>query len=586
MIPPPPTPARGRGAKAPSPRPWGAAALALALGCPPSDFDEQPRGDDDAAFDDDDASSDDDSGPGDDDTVIEGCAGGPRWDRLSTEIGLHAVQGLGTTTQLDGQMGGGIAVADFDGDGILDAFAGNQAGPSALYRGRADGTFEDVAAAAGVDVPEGRVNGASSADHDGDGDMDLLVLRSGGSRLFRNRGDGTFEDVSVESGVDDGVLRRDMGGAWGDFDGDSDLDLAVASYYYPGEPAEMALGLAVGDGNRLLRSRGDGTFEDATALLPPGTLHGPSMQVAWTDLDGDSDLDLSIPNDLGAWVLPGVVFRNDGPDGEGGWNFVEVGAEAGLDVVQCSMAIAFGDADGDGDRDVIVPSMPGIVFLQATGPWQFFESTAAYGLDALATAEHDVAWNAVFEDLDNDGREDVLVQFGHMEGLVSSNFSNAEAQPDVLLWGSEGGLVPAGPPLDLADPASSRSYAVADFNGDGTPDVLTGVMGGTPRLNLSRPECTAGTWLDVAVHLPGTGNVHGVGATVTVTVGDRTLRREIDGGSRSALGSSPPVVHFGLGTAEVADRVEARLPDGTALVAEGVAAGQKWVLAAEDQGGG
>ncbi len=537
--------------------------------------DDASADDDDVTGGDDDASADDDVTP-DDDSVDPGCNGGPRWDRHDEDIGLHQVQTVGAQTQLDYQMGAGIAVADFDGNGWPDLYATAQEGPQALYFAQGDGTFIEGAAKAGAELPEGRANGATAADYDGDGDFDLLVWRTGTSRLLQNQGTGTFLEVGEEAGLDDGVDRRSMAGALGDFDGDGDLDLFVANYYYPGEPAEMVVGTGEPDGHRLLRNQGDGTFVEATHLLPGSGVHAPAMQGAWEDLDGDGDLDLLAPNDLGAYVRPSTAWRNDGDDGKGGWSFTDVGMESGLSLSVCIMGIAFGDGDSDGDRDALVSIMPGAVYLESLAPWVFVDSTFARGYDSiLDTPEHDVAWNALFEDFNNDGREDLFVQYGYMEGLVSDDYSNAEVQPDVLLWGTEEGLELAEFPNDFEDPDSGRGLAVTDWNGDGTLDVAMGVLGGLPRIFLSRPECVTGHWLGVEVYRPGTGNVFGVGAVVTVEVGGRSLTRVVDGGSRAALSSSPPGVHFGLGEATEVDRVTVRLPGGLEFGEEKVGVDQR-----------
>ncbi|MCK6529564.1 CRTAC1 family protein [Myxococcota bacterium] len=555
--------------------------LALPAGCGASGFGSDPLPGDDEVADDDGTPPDDDVAPDDD---SDGCAGRVRWDRHDEDVGLTGEQGLGAASPLDAQVGGGIALADFHGDGRLDLFVANVAGPSALYVGLGGGTFAEGAVAAGVDVPEGRSLGASAADYDGDGDLDLLVLRAGGSRLFRNRGSGTFEDVSEAAGIDDGSGRRETSGAFGDYDGDGDLDLLLASYYRGGSLTDIPLGLGEPDGHRLLRNRGDGTFEDAADEAPPGALDGLSLQATWHDLDGDGDLDLLVPNDLGEFTGPALALRNDGPGGgTAGARFTEIGQESGLGFTIFSMNLALGDADSDGDDDALVSSMPGVALLRAEEPWSFFDATAASGLGTLATPERDVAWGALFEDLDADGFDDLLVQFGHLEGIASPDFVNAETQPDALLWGREDGLDPAPWDHDLADGASGRTLAVADVNEDGVADVFMGVMGARPRLYLSRPDCPGGHWLEVAVSLPGTGNVHGVGATVEVSAGGRTRRRTVDGGSRVAMASGPAVARFGLGGVGVADVVEARLPDGTVLRAEAVAVDGKLVLGEEER---
>ena len=168
------------------------------------------------------------------------------------------------------QLGAGIVVLDFNGDGLDDMFMSESAGPNSLYRNVGDGTFVDDAGVAGVDDPSGRGNGGCAADYDNDGDQDLFVTNFGPSRLFRNGGDGTFVDVASSAGIDESnLIYRSTGCAWGDYDRDGYLDLIVVRHLLEFDPmllVEKNFASAVGP-LVLYHSNGDGTFDDVTTLL-------------------------------------------------------------------------------------------------------------------------------------------------------------------------------------------------------------------------------------------------------------------------------------------------------------------------------
>ena len=139
-------------------------------------------------------------------------------------------------------LGGGVIVFDYDGDGHEDIYLSVPNGPNALYRNNGDGTFADVAVDAGVDDPGGVGNGGCAADYDNDGDQDLFVTNDGSSRLFRNNGDGTFDDVTAHTVGDAGLPHRNTGCAWGDYDQDGNLDLVVVRHLWERYPTVTAPG--------------------------------------------------------------------------------------------------------------------------------------------------------------------------------------------------------------------------------------------------------------------------------------------------------------------------------------------------------
>lgn len=318
-----------------------------------------------------------------------------------------------------------VVHADYDDDGDLDLYAlrGGWLGETgkirnSLLRNRGDGTFEDVTARSGLGGGEPQpTQTAAWADYDLDGDLDLYVgieglsMDSGGrARLFRNRGDGTFEEVATEAGVENRRYAKSV--AWGDVDDDGDPDLYVSN-----------LGP-----NRLYLNRGDGTFVDRAEELGVTEPAVRSFGAFFLDLENDGDLDLFVtsylagPPHVEAWFLDGEsspelrprVYRNLGTGDDGLPRFREVSAEMGLEQPSAPMGHNVGDLDNDGFPDVYLGTgwpqyealMPNLMYRNVGGE-RFVDVTYAGGFGHLQKG-HGVA----FADLDHDGDQDVFEQMG------------------------------------------------------------------------------------------------------------------------------------------------------------------------------
>ena len=288
---------------------------------------------------------------------------------VTAESGIDFVHFSGTrTSQLPEDMGSGAAWADFDGDGWMDIAVANISAPLAspleeapplvsLYRNRGDGTFEDVTTRAGIGL-QGTGMGVSWADYDADDHPDLFLSTFGTNVLLRNRGDGMFEDVSAPSRIGEHAGFW-SGGAWADFDRDGDLDLYVTGYVhyvalpegsaslqYDAEvPASINPSSFDPHHNLLFRNRGDGTFEEEAERLGIDNPQGRSLSATWADFDEDGWLDLYVAND----VSDNVLYRNLGSD-----RFEEISHAALVADYRGAMGIAVGDWDGDLDQDLFV----------------------------------------------------------------------------------------------------------------------------------------------------------------------------------------------------------------------------------------
>ncbi len=494
----------------------------------------------------------------------------PVFTDVTLKSGIDAKHSFGDfelSNIVEGTGSGGMFF-DYDGDGWLDVYLPNGCWLSEvndnqgrrlrgklsnhLYRNNGDGTFDDVTEAAGVGH-QGFGHGCSSADYDGDGDLDLYVLNYGPNVLYRNNGDGTFEDVSTASGLDD--PRWSLSAPWFDCDGDGDLDVYVTNYlkydggkfrdfYKPGGyPGPLSYS---GQQDALYRNNGDGTFTDVTAESGLTNPDGRAMSAAIVDLNNDGLLDIFVAND----AMENYFYRNKGKGlfSEEGLTFGLAFGEAGDGV--SSMGPAVGDVDRDGLIDVYVPDMGyGCLLMNRGG---YFDDRTAPSRLAVACGQY-TGWGGVLLDYDNDGYLDVFVANGDAH--------HEYTQEDVLLRNDGSGSF-----IDVADQSGDyfrekyvgRGATCGDYDNDGDLDLLVVNLNELPRL-LRNDGGAENHWLMVDARSRG-GKSQAVGARVTVVTGDLRQVRDLVP-TIGYLSQADPRAHFGLGSADKAD-VEVRWPDG------------------------
>lgn len=478
-------------------------------------------------------------------------------------------------------MGSGLAFFDYDGDGWLDLYFVNTAGPAALYHNQGDGRFAETAQSAGV-ANSGYGMGCAAADYDNDGLLDLYVTCYGPNLLYRNNGDHTFADLTAHAGVGDPGMG--MGAVFGDYDLDGDLDLYVANYitYRPEQNPHCARvkGIRIYCGpdayppqaDVFYRNGGDGTFSDITAMV--GLLPGAAKELGavFTDYDLDGDPDLLVAGDR----TPNLLYRNDGG------RFSEVGALAGVAYSDegealAGMGIAVGDYDHDQLLDLFVTNFqwePNSLYRNL-GNGLFADLTFAAGLGVPSLPR--MGWGTAFFDYDNDGDCDLFVANGHLDANFELFDDVSYAQQNQLFRNDGNGRFAevtdvAGPGLQLEQ--VSRGSAVGDYDNDGDLDVAISNNGQSGVL-LRNEGGNQNHWL--ALRLVGAGpslsNRSGVGACVRVEAGDLVQVDEVRSGS-SYLSQEDLRLFFGLGPREQADRVEIRWPSGILQRLTGVEAGQ------------
>ena len=499
--------------------------------------------------------------------------------------------------------GAGGALLDYDGDGDLDVFlvqggmlshgksaAGTLFPPAEgaplsdrLFRNDLEQTpdgprlrFTDVTAAAGFAAERDYGMGAAAGDFDGDGWVDLYVTNAGPNRLWRNRGDGSFEEVTAEAGVGD--TRWSVSAAFADLDADGDLDLFAVNYVdYTAATNVPCLGNSGRRDycspasyrplpDRLFVNRGDGSFEDATARLGVAKAFGPGLGVATLDADGDGRLDVYVANDGDAnqlWMQQ--------PDG----GFVDEALLRGVALSgegrpQAGMGIAADDADGDGDEDLLVTHLEREMntFYENDGTGYFRDASIASGLGMASWKM--TGFGAAWSDVDNDGRRDLVVVNGAVYTLEAAA-RRGEAFPFALghqLFRNDG------PGADgrvrfselevaaLAAPGVGRGALFGDLDNDGDEDLVIVHDSGPARLLLNEVGSRA-RWIGLRLTL---------GAGVALERGGRAFaagRARSDGGYAS---SRDPRLLFGLGAD--GSPVDARVTwaDGVDEVFSGLAA--------------
>ena len=495
-------------------------------------------------------------GDDDDDDTWGGEPEDPR--RVPVFEDWTARAGVGVTAA----GGCGIAVADIDRDGWPDFFVTQGGSAARLFRNRGDGTFEDVATAWGLGAETDGEFGASFADYDADGDPDLWVARDGADRLYR-LDEGVFIDVTAAAGVEGWLGGTSASVAWADYDGDGDLD----AYVSHAESRDRTVEGPIDAPDALFRNDG-GTFTDVSDRLEYLPRSGWGFVAGWSDFDQDGDPDLYVVNDIGH-VVPNHFFRNDGP-GPDGHVFTTFSEDCGCMLAISGMGLAIGDYDRDGWQDIYlsngaIEQQAGTLaeyLLRNTGGSVFVDVTLATGAIAAELPERESSWGVEFLDIDNDGWLDLYVPYGQ----------RTTAEPDALML-NEGGQFTRLPDAGVEGTGWSMGVGVLDFDRDGCLDVVVSNRneGG---LRVLRNRCRWGNhWLQVELVGAG-GNRDAVGAVVTAQVGGLSLREEVQLGSTSAHSTRWKPLHFGLGERDIVDSLEIRWPDGSTQSIQGVEADQ------------
>ena len=478
-------------------------------------------------------------------------------------------------------MGGGVALADLDGDGDLDAYlvqsgrvpgaasapgADAQALGNRLFLNQGDGMFR-LAEDSGAEHA-GYGMGVVAGDYDNDGDVDLHVTNLGANALLRNDGRGRFEDVAAAAGVADPGWGT--AAAFADFDADGHLDLFVVNYL------DWSVGVErdcydYGTGARnycdpgnydmpakdvLFHNNGDGTFTDVSETAGIHAAYGNGLGAAAADFNDDGLVDLFVANDQ----VVNQLWIN-----RGGMRFTDEALVRGCamddhGIAKAGMGVAAEDVDDDGDVDLLVVNIEGETdsFFRNQGAY-FIDGTAAAGL--ATTSRRYTRFGVALADFNNDGRLDLYEANGRVAYSPESAVEDVFAERNLLFQGLADGHFAAVASAVTGDSAlihTSRGVAAGDVDGDGGIDLLVANRDAAPYLLMNRvPQ--RGAWIAFRALARIGRDAHG--AAVFATIAGARQRREVQTAG-SYLASRSPLARFGLGASASAREVAVRWPSG------------------------
>jgi hypothetical protein len=482
-------------------------------------------------------------------------------------------------------MGGGAALFDYDNDGRLDLFLVNGAqlndptpkgtipqktGPQTwnrLYHQKRDGTFEDVTEKAGLQG-WGYGMGVAAGDYDNDGNADLFVTSYGGNRLYHNNGDGTFTDVTEKAGVAGNGWSTSA--AWVDLDNDGLLDLIVLRYmewdfgdvwcgvHKEGYRSYCNPDLFSPATPLVYHNDGDGHFTEVSKKMGLSR-PGKGLGIAFADYDRDGHLDIFIANDS----MFEFLYHN-----KGNGTFEEVGLMAGVAVngegaTFAGMGVDFADYDNDGLPDLLVTDLGNQAYAlyKNNGDGTFTYTTYTSGIAEITRPHSGCGFR--FMDFDNDGWKDLLIAQGHDMDNVEVTTPNLHyREAPALIRNARGKFadVSASAGSIFKEPWVGRGMAIGDIDNDGRMDAVITTNDGNAHI-LRNETPTRNHWLMLKL-VGHRSNRDGIGAEVKLTTPSGMQLQTVTTAS-SYLSSSDKRVHFGLGTEVLVQRVEIRWPSGT-----------------------
>ena len=520
--------------------------------------------------------------------ILVSCAVNPavaevtlRFTDQTQQAGIHFKHTNGASEEkyLPETMGSGGLFFDYNNDGHLDIYLVNSGALSrvsephrypndmnVLYRNKGDGTFVDATVEAGLQQNHGYGMGCLAADYDNDGDTDLYLTNFGRNQLYRNNGNGTFTDVTSHAGVGDG--NWSVSASFGDFDLDGYLDLYVANYLdYQLETAHACFleGVHIycgpheypGARDTLYRNNGDGTFRDVTTRAGVHNT-GKGLGVLFTDYNNDGYPDIFVAND----AVPDFLYQNN----KNG-TFTDSATTAGVAYnsegrATASMGIASGDYDNDGIQDLFVTNFSLEINSLFRNDNDGFYTMTTFEAGLADPSFSKLGFGTQFIDADNNGTLELFVANGHVWDNVSEITPVLSYRQQCQIFGNIG----TGQFTDLSETAGrffkrsvvARGVAVGDYNNDGAADILVTCCGESPI--LLRNDSTVHNY--VKIRLVGTeSNRDGIGAKVWVQTDETTLFREVTCGGSYASGSERMLL-FGIGVQKTIQSIEVKWQSG------------------------
>ena len=484
---------------------------------------------------------------------------------VSAEVGIGAVVS-------ESGMGAGVAVADFDDDGYVDIFVPQAEGtPNLLYRNLGNGTFEEIAGQVGLDSLES-ARTALWFDYDDDNDLDLIVMNDRLStpsayRLYRQSASGQFTDVTIAAGLfvppsdlSEGGYHRG-GICAGDIDNDGDLDFFTVQWSGRGQ---------------LYLNRGDGTFRDYSVASGIAAVERSMHQPMMADFNEDGLLDIYVAVDF----IENLLWINQGNS-----TFVDMAAAAGADNAMDDMGLTLGDYDNDGDFDIYItniyvnpsgdpltPERHNVLLRNnfSGGQLTFEDVSVATGVEM-----GHFGWGTTFMDYDNDG----LLDLAATNGFLGAPSKTDESRMFRNVQGAAAPFDDVSVAVNFNDTFWGSSLVAFDYDRDGDLDLLQVCKDGLLRLLDNEPAepAASNNYLVIKPRMP-VRNRRAIGAVVRVTLpGGPTLSRLITAGT-SYLGQEPAEAFFGVGTVSEVDSVTVEWPGGQQTTIANVAVNQVLVV--------
>lgn len=496
---------------------------------------------------------------------------GQTYEEVAKEIGLG-----NHVSKDDREMCGGVVVFDYNNDGYEDIFAvGGFLNNSALFKNKGDGTFENVYSSSGISIPQTTVVvGCAAADLDNDGDIDLFITTNerADNYIYENR-NGVFYDVTLGSGLEVKIWSTAV--SFVDFDLDSDLDIYVSNYV--GADGRC-------DANFFYENLGDFKFKEISKELGVDD-SGCSLASTFSDYDNDGDPDLLVANDFGLTIESNKIFENQYPERK----FIDVSDATGFNDRIFGMGIEGGDFDEDGDFDYYTTNIGENKFYVNDGNKNLVQQAEAYGMDdkfKKGTDSLSTSWGIHWYDYENDGDMDLFVSNGN---VILTDSVMAFEVPNLLYQNDgSGNFTEVGELEGVADTKQGRGIALNDFDNDGDMDIVQVVVNSTldseadtddDRIHFFKNNASenGNNWIQFKI-VGTTDNRDAVGAKVFLYFDGRELVREVNSGGSSYMSQRTRIIHYGLGSANSINRVEVVFPNGEKVVKAGLAINQRHTI--------